>query len=272
MKHLPVVVITVVLGVSASAHANPKALPFSYGTGTQPPGGLEIEQYADIVAMRVARELPDGSAESTVTPRYVLQTELEYGLTDRIELGLYFAFRQDASANAPLLRFQGVKQRVRWRFSDPTWPVSLAAYFEVAEFHDEIEVEEKLLIEKRLGRLRAIANLWIEQEWYFITDEVKHVYNPTVGATYELAPAIQVGAEYWARGRFDDTSSDDAMSGYDAVSGGARHYAGPTVLLQGGEHWLAVGAYLRLDGLGKATPVDDAYGRVWVRLIAGIGL
>jgi hypothetical protein len=254
------------------AHANPKALPFSYGVGTQHRGGLEIEQYADIVAVRVARELPDGSAESTVAPRYDLQTELEYGLTDRIELGLYFAFRQDASATTPFLRFRGVKQRVRWRFSDATWPIGVAGYLEVAEFHDEIEFEQKLLLEKRFGPVRAVANLWVEQEWYFITDETKFIYNPTVGATYEVAPWLQVGAEYWARGRFDEAENDDAASGYDGPSGGTRHYAGPTVMVQGGEYWMALGAYVRLDGLGNATAIDDAYGRVWVRLIAGIGL
>jgi hypothetical protein len=261
------------VALAAPAHANPKALPFSYGTGTQAPGGLEIEQYVDIIGVRLANEQPDGSAESTTVPRYVLQTELEYGITDRIEVGMYFVFRQGASVDTPGIRFQGVKQRVRWRFSPVSWPFSAAAYLEIAEFYDEIELEQKLLLEKRLGKLRAVVNLWIEQEWYFVTDETKLIYNPTVGATYELHPAVQVGAEYWVRGRFDDaTASESADYGDSSAPDGAHHYAGPTLLLQGGEHWLAVGAYVRLDGLGKATAVDDPYGRFWVRAIVGIGM
>jgi hypothetical protein len=261
------------LGLAAPARANPKALPFSYGTGTQPPGGLEIEQYVDIVGVRLANEQPDGSADSTTVPRYVLQTELEYGITDRIEVGMYFVFRQGASVDTPGIRFQGIKQRVRWRFSPVSWPFSAAAYLEIAELHDELEFEQKLLLEKRFGRVRAVVNLWIEQEWYFITDETKLIYNPTVGATYELHPAVQVGAEYWVRGRFDDASASEATDyGDSSAPDGAHHYAGPTLLLQGGEHWLAVGAYVRLDGLGNATALDDPYGRFWVRAIVGIGM
>jgi hypothetical protein len=263
----------VVLAIGAAAHANPKALPFSYGTGTQAPGGLEIEQYVDIIGVRLARELADGSAESTTVPRYVLQTELEYGITDRVEVGMYFVFRQGASVDTPGLRFQGIKQRVRWRFSPASWPFSAGAYLEIAEFHDELEFEQKLLLEKRFGRLRAVVNLWIEQEWYFVTDETKFIYNPTVGATYELHPAVQVGAEYWVRGRFDDaTATESSDYGDSSAPDGAHHYAGPTLLLQGGEHWLAVGAYVRLDGLGHSTAVDDPYGRFWIRVIAGIGM
>jgi hypothetical protein len=266
-------VVLALVATSAVAHANPKLLPFSYGTATTAPGGFEVEQYVDIVAMRLARELPDGSAESTTVPRYILQTELEYGLTNRVELGLYFAFRQGASVGTPVLHFQGVKQRVRWRFSPDSWPVSAAAYLEIAEFNDEVEFEEKLLLERRFGRFRAVANLWTEQEYYFVTDESKFVYNPTVGVVWQAAPAVQLGAEYWVRGRFDSGASTMTATGYsDDSPAGARHYAGPTVTLMSGEYWMAVGAYVRLDGLGKATAVDDAYGRVWIRLIAGIGL
>ena len=263
------VLIAAAVAAPGAAHANPKALPFTYGTRTTATGGLEIEQYVDAIPMRLARELPDGSAQSTVVPRYALQTELEYGLTDDVELGFYLAFRQSASIDAPVLRFQGIKQRVRWRFSPPCWPVQMAAYGEIAEFNDEIELEEKLILERRFGAVTALANLWIEQEWYFVTDETKYIYNPTVGVTWEPHPRVQLGAEYWARGRFD--SAGDQMA-TDETPSGARHYAGPTVRLLGGEHWLAVGAYVRLDHLGRATPVDDAYGRVWVRLIAGIGI
>lgn len=253
----------------AAAAANPKVLPFGYGTRTTAPGHLELEQYIDLVPVRVARELPDGTSEAVTTPRYQLQTELELGVTDRLEVGFYTMFRQAASADTPVLRFAGLKQRVRYRLSDPTrWPIDVALYGEIAELHDELELEQKILLEKRIGRVTAIANLWIEQEWYWIADETRFLYNPTVGATYELHPAITVGAEYWVRGRFDRpstaTGEDDART--------ARHFLGPTVMMQKGEYWLTVGAYARLDALGEAAVVDDAHGKAWVRVIAGIGL
>ena len=260
--------LAVLAGLAAPAAANPKLLPMSYGTRTVPAGDLEIETILDTVPMRVARELADGSSEAVTTPRYIMTTELELGLTERLELGLYTELRQAASADGGALSLHGVKQRIRYRVSDPgAWPVDVGVYLELAEMKDELELEEKILIEKRIGRLTAQANLWIEHEWYWIDDELKHVYNPTLGVTFEAHPAVSVGLEYWARGRFDapdnPTGEDDDRS--------ARHYLGPTVMLQKGEYWMSVGAYARLDELGGA-PVGDNGGSAWVRLILGIGL
>ncbi len=270
MKKL--LLLALLVATPTTALANPRNLPFTYNATTSARGHLEVEQFVDIIPVRLERELPDGSAESTLVPRYELQTELEYGLTDRLEYGLYFAFRQGATVDTPFLRFQGIKQRLRWRFSCPEWPVQMAAYGEVATYHDEIEVEEKLILDYRAGRLRAAANLWIEQEWYFVDDVTKYVYNPSAGVTYEISPAFTVGGEYWVRGRFDSASDDGTAGAGSESPSGAHHYAGPTFMAQRGEYWIAAGVYARLDALGRATAVDDQFGKVWVRVIAGIGL
>jgi hypothetical protein len=245
--------------VARPAAANPKVLPFTYGTMTTTPGHYEVEQYIDVIGVRLARELPNGSAESTTVPRYQLQTELEYGVTPKLEVALYLAFGQGASIDNSALFFDGMKQRLRYRFADPgQWPVDVGVYLELAELRDEIELEEKVLLERRFGKVRAMANLVVEQERNFIEDESEYIYAPSVGVSYELHPQASIGLEYWTKGNFDGTAPP--------------HYAGPTVMVQEGEYWLAAGAYARLDGLGNATAIDDPYGRVWVRVIAGIGL
>jgi hypothetical protein len=246
------------------AHANPKKLPFSYGTHLMPPGGFELEQYVDAIPVEVAREKDDGTLEGVYSTRYVLQTEMEYGLSERVELGFYLVWRQSASATTPFLRFQGTKQRVRFKILD-----GLAGYLEIAEFHDELELEEKILLSHAIGPLELVANLWVEQEYYFADDLWKFIYNPTVGATYELAPGATLGLEYWARGRFDDV---DAVEIADESDTGTRtrHYLGPTVSLARGEYWLTLGAFVRLDTAD--VEVGDPFGRVWVRAIIGLGL
>lgn len=256
-----------VLLLSAAAHANPKTLPFTYGTSTTAPGGFELEQYVDLIPIKVERELGDGSLESTWAMRFQLQTELEYGLTDRVELGFYLSFIQGAAADGSPLLFQGIKQRVRWRLSDEDWPIDLGLYFEIAEFYNEIEFEEKILLQRRFGPVVAVANLWVEQEYYFSIGESRFVYNPTVGVAYQPIPGFSVGLEYWARGRFDSTDSGTG----DPIPG-TRHYIGPALQVAKGEYWLALGAYLRVDNLGETQAVGDPYGRLWVRVIAGIGL
>lgn len=251
------------------AQANPRPLPFSYGYGTQPEGALEAEQYLDVVPVRVPREAPDGTQQAVTSLRYDLQTELEYGLTDRVELGFYFVFRQGPSPVTPDFFFRGVKQRARIRLAERgEWPLDVALYFELAEFHNELEFEEKILLSKQLGAFNLIANLWVEQEWYFQTEEWKHIYNPTAGFTYEVRPGFLLGAEYWARGRFDRSAS----TATDDPSTDTRHYAGPTLMLERGRLWTTLGVYPRLDTLGSGVPVNDFFGPLWVRVLLGVEL
>jgi hypothetical protein len=254
------------------AHANPHPLPYSYPYQTLPNGKIEVEEIADLVPVKVPRENPDGTRDSVTAMQYQLQTELELGITDRLELGLYFAFRQGATADTPALRFNGVKQRLRYRFAEEgDLPVDMGVYFEVAEFYNEVEIEEKLLLSRRFGYFTAVANLWVEQEYYFQTQEWKLIYNPTVGGVYELSPSFMLGLEYWARGRFDDPKQDEGYDGDESTTGGARHYLGPTVLLQSGEAWWSTGVYARLDHLGDAAVPGDPYGKVWIRTMVGMG-
>lgn len=251
----------------AAARANPRPLPFSYPYQTLARGRLEIEQYADLVPMRVVDERDAGSA-SVLSLRSELQTELEFGITDRLEFAWYFVLRQGATAQTPFLRFQGVKQRLRLRLAEEgQWPVDVGLYLEAGQFHDEIELEEKLLLSRRFGPVQAVVNLWVEQEYYFQEEQTKFVFHPTAGASYEISPRLMVGAEYWVQGRFDRRDPGEEME-----PGGTRHYAGPTLLMQSGEYFLSIGAYTRLDRLASAIEVDDPFGRFWLRTLIGIGL
>jgi hypothetical protein len=36
--------------------------------------------------------------------------------------------------------------------------------------------------------------------------------------------------------------------------------------------WLTTGVYLRLDDLGEDLALGDPFGRVWVRVLLGVGL
>lgn len=263
-----VLTLSIVAALATTAAASPHPNPFSYPYETLPSGKLEIEQYLDLVPVRVQLENPDGTIEGVTSFRSVHVTELEYGITDRLEVGWYFQFRQGASGSTPFLRFDGVKQRLRYRFAEAgELPIDVGVYLEVAELHNEIELEEKLLLRKRLGRVDVVANLWVEQEWYFQTKETKYIYNPTVGISYELDPKVIIGAEYWARGRFDDAT--ETVNPNDAPLS-THHYVGPTLLLQRTNVFLALGVYARLDHFGEASVVDDPYGKIWVRSIVGL--
>jgi|SRR5882724_6094245 len=259
------------LAISAGAFANPHPLPFSYPYQTLPRGKVEVEEIADLVPMRVTREKLDGTQDAVTAVRSELQTELEIGVTPRLELGLYFDFKQGATADTPALRFGGVKQRLRYRFAEEgDLPIDMGVYFELAEFYNELEIEEKLLLSRRFGNLTTVCNLWVEQEYYFQDQQWKLIYNPTLGATYEISPSFMLGVEYWAHGRFDKAAPVAGQDNTENPSG-ARHYVGPAFMLQSGEAWWSVGAYARVDHLGEALAAEDPYGKVWIRTMVGMG-
>ena len=256
---------------SLVASANPHPLPYSYPYSTLPKGKVEVEEIADMVPMRVAREKDDGTRDAVTAVRSQLQTELAIGVHDRLELALYFSFHQGATADTPAMRFDGMKQRLRYRFAEEgDLPVDMGVYFELAELYNEVEIEEKLLLSKRFGYLTTVCNLWVEQEYYFQTQEWQLIYNPTLGATYELSPHLMLGLEYWARGRFNKADAQAGPENSDSPTA-ARHYLGPTIMLQSGEAWWSTGVYARLDNLTQSAQAEDPYGKVWIRTMVGLG-
>jgi hypothetical protein len=269
------------------ASANPRPLPFTYPYETLADGALEVELYADTTPLRVAADPADASRGRLWEPYYMLQTELEYGLSDRWELGLYQVFEASpTSGGGNNMTFDGMKARIRTRLAEAgEWPVDVGLYLEVASLHDELELEEKILLSRRFGRLRVMSNLWVEQELrrpYDSPDqrELALVINPTLGATWQLSPRFQVGAEYWARGKIAGRSDPDT-SGMDAEAAEAariekrndaiHHFIGPTFHANFGRMWLSTGLYFHGNDMNKPQP-GEAYGPVWMRTVIGLDL
>lgn len=235
-------------------------------------GSAEFEQYIDLSPVRVPREDPDGTTAVT-SVRSVLTTEIEYGITDRLEFGFYLMFKQGAAPNVPFMRFQGIKQRLRYRFKDAgVWPVDVSVYFEVAQFHNEFELEQKLILSRRFGKFVATTNLWIEQEYYWQTKEFKLLYNPTLALTYEFSPNFMLSAEGWIRGRMDRRRGPSDFDNRSDSPTGVNPYVGPTMMVQSGRFWFTLGAYARMRKPGRFTGLDDPWGPFWVRSLIGIGL
>jgi len=228
-----------------SARANPRPLAFTYPYATTANGQMEIEQYLDIIPIDVT----DAAGETSTRLRFDLQTELELGLSDHWELGFYLVGRQPADGP---YAFRGIKQRLRGRFAEEgDLPVDLGVYLEVAEYADKIELEQKLILGKRLGSLLLLANLSFEQEIPYDGGEVEVVFNPSAGLSYAFTPAVSLGLEYRTDGEISEL-------------GEADHYLGPVLLLISGEYFATVGGYAHVGG--------ESDGDVWFRILLGIGL
>jgi hypothetical protein len=248
-------------------------LPFTYQSETLPAGSAEVEQFVDFVPVRASSS---SSGDEVWYLGTQFTTEFEYGLTDRLELGLYVTFVPqvgESFVQVPQLPSgNGAKQRLRYRLADPgAWPVDVALYGEVAENEREIELEFKLILQRRFGPVRVITNLWAEHEFYF-DGKREWVLNPTLGATAELSPRYHVGVEGWMRSEYLVENAGGApLPATRAFNLGPHVYVGPTFLANFGRLWWTTGAYARVTDTERAVMLGDQFGRFWVRTIIGLG-
>jgi hypothetical protein len=252
----------------SAARANPHPLAFTYPSETLAKEAVELEQYIDVTPVRSI----DTSGAETWFPRTVLTTELEIGLTDKLELGLYLQSETESGSSTgdnPLI-LDGVKQRLRYRLADPgAWPVDVALYLELAELHDELELEGKIILQRRFGRVRAMVNLWGEREFYF-TGEREWVLNPTGGVTMELTPSWHVGIESWMHAEYSDSPPPTLVSPrYVDINRAAVVYVGPNLMWQRGRTWVTFAPYVRVDRPDRPSVQYDIYGRYFLRMIVG---
>jgi hypothetical protein len=256
-----------ILLLGSAARATPKPLPFSYGVDTNPKGQGEVEQYVDLVPVFALNPLTGARTQYLASQ---LQTEIEYGLSNRVELGLYVTvIPQAAGLTLPTLtEGNGAKQRIRWRLADQgDWPIDVALYGELTENDHEIELEAKVILEHRFGHLRVIANAWVEYEFYY-NGVREWVLNPTVGMTYQVSPHVFPGIEYWMRAELVAVSANIDFG--HAFNDGPHHYIGPTMRLVFGNFFWTTGLYMRASNIGYVlNPGIDAYGPIWFRSLVG---
>lgn len=256
--------------IGTAASANPRPFPFTYTAQTLAEGEAEIEQYADLTPSAV---LASTGSKATILATE-LQTEFEYGITDRVELGLYVTLAprpSDSYQQIPALLWNnGLKQRIRYRLGEPgEWPVDVALYGEVAEMQDEIELEAKVILERRFGDLRLATNLWAEHEFYLANGKRDWVLNPTLAATYQVTPVIHPGVEGWMRAELE---ANQPTPGPRPFPLGPHVYVGPTLLLNFGTLWWSSGAYLRVTDFDRSPTPGEGFGPVWFRTVIGISL
>lgn len=261
-----VMLLLIVSSAGVAMAQTPRPLPFTYLVDTQQEDGLEIEQYVDLVPT-VAR---DGSGARVGYLATQLQTEIEYGLTDRLELGLYVTVAPtgpDLSDLPETTVGNGSKQRLKYSFAAPgQWPIDVGLYGELEETTREFSVEAKILLQRRFGPVRLVANLIGEMELPWGAAQPEWIVTPSVGATVELTPRVHVGVEYWVHTHV--ATGGELVSYNDAF----HHYVGPTALLNFGRLWVSAGAYVRLDSTGRALQPGDLFGQLWFRTVMGIQL
>ncbi|HEY0193040.1 MAG TPA: hypothetical protein VGC42_18110 [Kofleriaceae bacterium] len=270
MKSVFVLIAPALAALSSTAHANPRALPFTYTTDTLPAGGVEVEQYVDLDPL-VAQNAITGARQWYVPSAFL--TEIEIGIAERLELGLYMTYTPgggDLVSNKALFPGEGsgLKQRLRYIFANPgEWPVDVGVYGELVESEREVELEGKILLQKRFGNLRIAANVSSEYELYF-DHQREYVLNPSAGATYEITPSFHLGLDFWMRGEYPMNPKPASRT----FGLGPASYLGPAMMLNFGKLWWAVGVYGRVSDPSHTLQPGEPYGPVYFRSMIGYDL
>lgn len=272
----PVVLATFAFVATARhAAANPRPLPFTYQHEQLSKGDSELEQFVDYTPTR-AQAVPSGDLAWYGLTQFT--TEFETGLTDRLELGLYVTLAPGAPGdftNVPIpTDGNGIKQRLRWSLAAPgEWPLDVSLYGELAENEREFEIEAKVLLQRRIGFARIIANLSGEREMYY-NGGVDWVLNPSAGVTFDPSPVVQPGLEAWMRGEWEaGEEKDEAPSNGSRPFGLGPHvYLGPTIMLQFSKLWWSNGFYVRVTDRSHTLQPGEGFGNVWFRTVIGLGL
>jgi hypothetical protein len=273
---------TILLGTALLAALAPHAradenfFGYTYGSETLPKGHWEIYQWA---TSRTGKA--DGHYRALD-----LQTEFEYGFTDRLQGSFYLnAVHHDISGvtdfdDRSQLRFNGLQASLKYSLKSPYKDAyGLAVYLEPGykrysaksgDREDIFFLEPKLIVQKNFleGTLIWAANLSgeFEREHNLVKNEWESELELqfSTGLSYRFAPRWFVGAEALCTSAFERMHLDE-LGEYAIFAGPNLHYAT-------GKWWATLAVMPQLTGWpeNKGSRNLDNFEALQVRLKIGI--
>lgn len=215
---------------------------YLYEAPTSPPGSVELENTVT---------WQHGSSSNDVFVR----EELEIGITDRLQLGIYPLDWSHQSDHG--LEYNGGAVEAIYNLSNPVIdPIGISLYQEISVARRHFESESKVIAQKDFGRWildynATLEALWEEQGLKQQSGELQQA----LGASYEISPRLSVGVEFLHEFIFPDWRDDDKIRNV---------FVGPNVSYRRGQ-WFAT-----VTALAQATDTNGEPD-FQLRTIFGIG-
>ena len=256
----------VLAGAGFNLHADERMFTYNYeAVSILPKGGVEFEQW---ITYR-------GGKEDGTYSRWDIREEIEFGVTDRYTTALYLNFRDTYRDNDSTpgteedeFEFKGVSSEHKYQFLNPrTKPIGLLGYGEVTTDGNELELEEKIILQKFFGadeQWNAVFNLITEQEWEYESEETgeESVLEFTAGLSYRLNQNWAVGVEARHHRVYEGIYSDELANAW---------FVGPNLHYGTGKWWGTLTVLPQIGGHPdtRGELELDEHTVVEVRLIAG---
>jgi hypothetical protein len=223
---LPAIVLA---AFSGSTHADNRPFTYVYEATTAPKGTIEYEQW---ITWKARRGDPGNRNQ------WDFRHELEFGITDRLQLGLYLSnWKVINEKGSTRGLWESASVEAIYNLSNPTtdW-LGSAIYGEVSVGDELVELEAKLILQKNLGKWVIAYNAVLEAEWEGSgLNDRNGEFKGALGASYQLSPTWSIGAELVHEVEFPDWSSagDHVLYiGPNASYRFKRGFATATVLFQ----------------------------------------
>ena len=178
--------ISMLLCTQGRASAHMRDYLFNQGYHTTRKGEAEVELYNDF-------NMPNTERDNTFNSLH--QVELEYGITNRLQLSYYEVYKWNRTDDWQRDAF---KVEAKYRFLESgELPVDIALYGEYKNPNGRNqaasdEVEGKLILSRDFGRWNIVGNLITERK---INEHEDLQWSYTAGASYELNPKVRLGLE-----------------------------------------------------------------------------
>lgn len=246
------------LGLAGQLHADDRSFAYSYEADSiLPVGGLEFEQWATLRSGK----------DSGVYSRWDLRHELEVGLTDTFTAALYlntvskYASGVSGVSDRNGITFDGVAMEFKNMLASPhTNPVGVMLYFEPRFSGEELELEEKLILQHNFNsNWKSVLNLTLEQEWAYPSTgaESESSLKLSGGVAYQWSPTLSTGLEMLVDWDYDKIFESATRSAF---------FVGPNVHVSTGRLSLTAAILTQL------TQEYESHEAVQVRVITGLTL
>jgi hypothetical protein len=151
--------------------------------------------------------------EITTTPRLGKQfgyfaaidnrMEFEVGLSKKLQTAFYINFTNTTTdngsgTNQTKFEFKGISTEWKYQFSNPYIDAfGFAAYSELSLNTSEVELETKLIFDKKIKKTTLALNFTYEPEWYLSPGkaDLETNFEGTFGLSYAFSPNLSAGFE-----------------------------------------------------------------------------
>lgn len=242
IRHFAVPIILLAGWSATAALAGVRHFTYLYEAPTSPPGSVELENTVTWA---------HGSDWNDV----LIREELEIGVTDHFQLGIYpldWSHQSDVG-----WEYNGGAVELIYNLSNPVIdPVGISVYEEISVGRRHFESESKLIAQKNYGRWIFDYNATLEAEWEdrHLEEEAGELQQ-ALGASYEISPRLSVGLELLHEFVFPEWRDNEKIRNV---------FVGPNISYRQ-QNW-----FVTVTALAQATDTEDEP-NFQLRTIFGIG-